>query len=118
VTYCAGGGFTGYAAQLEITKEGEAVGWSLAKTRDLIGQRNLSKEEFDEVNRLLVPFAQYDNTYGHVTADGWAVSITSEVRGHEKTVTVYSSKDAAPPASWRALEAKLRQILEGLRGGV
>ena len=118
VTYCAGGGFTGYAAQLEITKEGEAIGWSLAKSRDLIGQRRLSKEDLEELSRLLASFAEYDNSYGHVTADGLAISITTEVDGREKTVTVYSSKDAAPPASWRELETKLQGILEELRGGV
>jgi hypothetical protein len=117
VTLHASGGFTGYGTQLEITNEGEAIGWSLTKSRDLIGQRWLSREECEELKRLLVPFAEWHRRYGHVTADGIAVSITAEVDGQEKTVTVYSSKDAAPPASWRELDMKLQSILRGLRDG-
>jgi len=90
----------------------------LTKSRDLIGQRWLSKEEFAELNRLLAPIADRDNTYGHITADGIAITITAEVDGREKTVTVYHSKDAAPPASWRELDMKLQRILAGLRDGV
>jgi hypothetical protein len=118
VTYHSSGGFTGYGVQLEITREGQAYAWSLTKTRDLIAQRQLSLEELEELERLLVPFAEYENLYGHARADGISVSITAEVDGCGKTVTVYSSKDAAPPESWNELVSKLQRILNDLRDGV
>lgn len=118
LTYCSSGGITGYGVELEITTERQAYAWSLTKTRDLIGQRQLSKEEFEELDRLMARFAEYDNTYGHVIADGVATSITAEVDGSTRTVTVYNSKDAAPPESWGELVSKLQRIINDLREGV
>jgi len=70
INYRVSGGFTGYGTLLEISPQGQATGWSLAGTRQLIGQRLLSQVELGELHRLLAPFPEYADSYGRVVADG------------------------------------------------
>lgn len=112
VSYLVIGGFAAHGTQLEISTLGQATGWSLVETRQLIGQRQLSRAELEELDRLLEPFSGYEDSYGVFTEV--TSSITMEVGHHEKTVVVYSPGEVVTPPGWEVLEAKLLEILDSL----
>ncbi|MBP1688068.1 MAG: hypothetical protein H6Q33_4211 [Deltaproteobacteria bacterium] len=115
VTYYFGGGITGYGTELSINETGKATAWSIALGRELIGERQLSQVEVIDLETLLTPFCQYQNSYGLQTADGMVSSISYGCNHKLKDVVVYNSDVADVPPGWFELEEGLQVVMASLR---